>query len=201
MTTPMRSRMRRQTRPAKYMSKACQAESASWGRPGRSSFSFTGEFPDMNDPQPVEAGSRRRDYTASGRNTGAYRALGQEDTYRVPPVSKHGVHFSAAIAMVVVMVAVFAVLIGSELSARDRFEAAIAEGNIAIEQLNANCANLKDDIDVESSDAVMRQKATGLGLTLSRDADIRMLEAPKDAHITLTEQAGLSPSLAAIWGQ
>lgn len=201
MTTPMRSRMRRQTRPAKYMSRACQADSASWGRPGRSSFSFTGEFPDMDDQQPVEASSRRRDYTASGRNTGAYRAVGQEDTQRMPPVNKYGVHYSAAIALFVVMIAIFAGLIGSELSARGRLETAIGDSRTAISQLNADCASLKDDISLESSDMIVRQRASGLGLTLSRDADVRMLEAPKNAHITLTEQVSLSPSLASIWGQ
>ena len=70
MTTPMRSRMRRQTRPAKYMSRSCQAEPAAWNRPGSCSFSFTGEFPGMaDDQQPVEATNRHAGKFAGDRKS------------------------------------------------------------------------------------------------------------------------------------
>ena len=143
MTTPMRSRMRRQTRPANYMSRSCQAEPAAWNRPGSCSFSFTGEFPGMtDDQQPVEATSRRRDYTAPGRNTGAYRAVGQEDTRRIPVISKYGLRFGAAMLAFVLL----------------------------------------------------------LGMIDSAGVEVRTLQAPLNADITLAEQA-LPYTLASIWGQ
>ena len=87
MTTPKRNHMRRHTRPADFVSKSRQAEARACCRPGGRSFTFTGEFPDMQDQQPVEASSRRRNYT-SGYSTGAYHAIRQDDTARMPAVNK-----------------------------------------------------------------------------------------------------------------
>ena len=201
MTTPMRSRMRRQTRPAKYMSRSCQAESASWSRPGSSSISFTGEFPGItNDQQPVEAPSRRRDYTAPGRNTGAYRAVGQEDTRRIPVISKYGVRFVAAMLIFVLLAGVFTGLIGMELHHQKQLHAEL-EGYVKTgNELQAACDQKYSDIRTESDSALLRQKALMLGLIDPAGVEVRTLHAPENADITLAEQV-LPYTLASIWGQ
>ena len=200
MTTPMRSRMRRQTRPAKYMSRSCQAEAAAWNRPGSCSFSFTGEFPGMaDDQQPVEATNRRRNYTAPGRTTGAYRAVGQEDTHRIPVISKYGLRFGAAM-LAFVLLGVFAGLIGNELRQQGQLYTVIEAYNNEEASLKAACSQTRDSILTESDGVLVRQKALLLGMIDSAGVEVRTLQAPQNADITLAEQS-LPYTLAAIWGQ
>lgn len=201
MTTPMRSRMRRQTRPAKYMSRSCQAESAAWNRPGSCSFSFTGEFPGMaDDQQPVEATNRRRNYTAPGRTTGAYRAVGQEDTRRIPMISKYGLRFGAAMLAFVLLLGVFAGLIGNELHQQGKLYAEIDAYSLEESSLKIACSQTRDSILTESDGVLVRQKALLLGMIDSAGVEVRTLQAPVNADITLAEQA-LPYTLASIWGQ
>lgn len=200
MTTPMRSRMRRQTRPAKYMSRSCQAEAAAWNRPGSCSFSFTGEFPGMaDDQQPVEATNRRRNYTAPGRTTGAYRAVGQEDTRRIPVISKYGLRFGAAM-LAFVLLGVFAGLIGNELRQQGQLYTVIEAYNNEEASLKAACSQTRDSILTESDGVLVRQKALLLGMIDSAGVEVRTLQAPLNADITLAEQS-LPYTLASIWGQ
>ena len=200
MTTPMRSRMRRQTRPAKYMSRSCQAEAAAWNRPGSCSFSFTGEFPGMmDDQQPVEATNRRRNYTALGRTTGAYRAVGQEDTRRIPVISKYGLRFGAAM-LAFVLLGVFAGLIGNELRQQGQLYTVIEAYNNEEASLKAACSQTRDSILTESDGVLVRQKALLLGMIDSAGVEVRTLQAPLNADITLAEQS-LPYTLASIWGQ
>lgn len=201
MTTPMRSRMRRQTRPAKYMSRSCQAEPAAWNRPGSCSFSFTGEFPGMaDDQQPVEATSRRRDYTAPGRNTGAYRAVGQEDTRRIPVISKYGLRFGASMLAFVLLLGVFAGLIGNELHRQGQLYSVIEAYNNEATSLKTACDQTRSAIWTESDGMLVKQKALLLGMIDSAGVEVRTLQAPLNADITLAEQA-LPYTLASIWGQ
>lgn len=201
MTTPMRSRMRRQTRPAKYMSRACQAESAAWSRPGSCTFSFTGEFPGMaDDQQPVEATNRRRNYTAPGRNTGAYRAVGQEDTRRNPVACKYGLRYGAAMLAFVLLLGMFAAFIGAELHQQGQLYTVIEAYNNEENDLKAACNQTRSDILTESDGVLVRQKALLLGMIDSAGVEVRTLQEPQNADITLAEQA-LPYALASIWGQ
>ena len=201
MTTLMRSRMRRQTRPAKYMSRSCQAEAATWSRPGSGSFSFTGDFPGMaEDQQPVEATSRRRNYTAPGRSTGAYQAVGREDTRRTPAVCKYGLRYGAAMMAFVLLLGVFAAVIGAELHHQGQLQTAIDAYNEKDVSLKVSCIQVRDDILTESDGVLVRQKALQLGMIDSTGVQVRTLQEPQDADITLAEQA-LPYTLASIWGQ
>ncbi len=199
MTTPMRNRMRRQTRPAKYMSRSCQAESASWGRPGGRSFSFTGEFPEMYDTQPVEVKSRRRTYTAPG-NTGIYQAVRQDDTHRMPVINKHGVHVVTAVAMFALLFAVLSGIVGTQLAQRSEVLNAISVKEDRISVLSSECNSTRSAIAAQSNDMNIRQEAVRMGLISSKGVAVEYLEGPKDAVITLKDQNVLQ-SLAAIWGQ
>ncbi len=199
MTTMMHSRMRRHTRPADFISKSRKAEAMAFSRPGGRSFSFTGEFPDMMDPQPVEATSRRRNYTA-GHSTGSYHAVRQEDTARMPAVNKYGVHMLPALVLfVAVMVCLGSVMI-SQLAQRDKVQSAINYKQDRIATLTGECANTERAIASQSNDVNIRQEAVRMGLISSKGVHVQYLEAPQDAVITMAEQSVIQ-SLASIWGQ
>lgn len=199
MTTPMRNRMRRHTRPADYVSKSRQAEAMYSSRPGGRSFSFTGEFPDMQDQQPVEASSRRRSYT-SGGHTGSYHAIRQDDTARMPAINKYGVHFMPAMVMLTVLaVFLFSIFLG-QMDEREKIRHSIAAKQDRISVLQVECDRTNQAIAAQSNDVNIRQEAVRMGLISSKGVTVNYLQAPQDAVITLAGQSGIS-SLAAIWGQ
>ena len=199
MTTPMRNRMRRHTRPADYISKSCQADAMASARPGGRSFSFSGEFPEMDSLHPVEAAARRRSYT-TGHHTGGYHAIGQEDTRRVPAISKHGVHLVPALAMLAVLVLVLGSVMLVQLGRRNDIQRAINDRQDRIMVLDAACASTQGAIAAQSNDVNIRQEAVRMGLISSKGVAVMYLDAPTDAVITLPENTAIS-SLASIWGQ
>ncbi len=199
MTTPMRNRMRRHTRPADFVSKSRQAEAMTYGRPGGRSFSFTGEFPDLADQQPVEAKSRRREYT-TGHSTGSYHAIRQDDTARVPAIGRHGVSLMTGVAMFAAAIMVIGLVMGVQLQQRDAVLDDIARKQDRINVLTVECANTERSIASQSNDVNIRQEAVQMGLISARGVNVQYLEAPKDAVITMADQTVVT-SLASIWGQ
>ena len=199
MTTPMRNHMRLHTRPAGFVSKARQAEAMSFSRPGGRSFSFTGDFPDMVDHQPVEATGRRRNYT-SGHSTGSYHAVRQDDAARMPAINKHGVHVLPAMVMLLALVVCLGGMLISQLAARDKVQSAINYKQDRIATLTGECANTERAIASQSNDVNIRQEAVRMGLISSKGVNVQYLEAPADAVITLADQSVLQ-ALASIWGQ
>lgn len=199
MTTPMRNRMRRHTRPADFVSKSRQAEAMACGRPGGRSFSFTGEFPDMADQQPVEASGRRRSYT-SGYQTGSYHAVRQDDARRMPAINKHGMHVLPAMALLAALMICFGSILLVQLGERKAVQTAINQKEDRINVLTVECARTKNDIALQSNDVNIRQEAVRMGLISSKGVAVQYLEAPKDAVITLPESTVIQ-SLASIWGQ
>jgi len=198
MTTPMRNRMRRHTRPADFVSKSRQAEAMAFCRPGGRSFSFTGEFPDMQDQQPVEASSRRRNYV-SGCSTGSYHAVRHDDTARTPAVNKYGVRFMPAVVMLAVLAIFLFGIFGAQMDERERISNAIASKKDRIAVLEVQCGKTRNDIDAQSDDINIRQEAVRMGLINAKGVSVHYLEAPKDAVITLTGASGIT-ALASIWG-
>ncbi len=199
MTTPMRNRMRHHTRPADYVSKSRQAEAVNHGRPGGCSFSFTGEFPDIADQQPVEATGRRRNYTAN-HHTGSYQAVHQDDTSRMPAINRHGVSIVAAAAMLAAMIVVLGGIVGAEIYARYEVQEAIASKQAYVAELKVECKQTEDKIITQSSDVNISQGANLLGMVKVRSANVHYLEAPADAVITMADQTAVQ-SFASIWGQ
>lgn len=198
MTTPVRNRMRRHTRPADFVSKSRQAEAMAFCRPGGRSFSFTGEFPDMQDQQPVEVSSRRRNYV-SGGSTGSYHAVRTDDTARTPAVNKYGVRFMPAIAMLAVLAIFLFTIFGVQMDQRERISKAIAGKQDRISTLETQCSVTRQDIAAQSNDVNIRQEAVRMGLISSKGVSVHYLEAPKDAVITLAGTSGVT-ALASIWG-
>ncbi len=198
MTTPVRNRMRRCTRPADYVSKARHAEAMAAGRPGGCTFSFNGDFPDAYDPQPVEASSRRRSYTVSSQ-TGGYHAVRRDDARRMPAINKHGVHSMTALAMLVAMVLVLGGILLGQMGMRSDMLNDIDRKNDRALTLTTECLRVKKDIAAQSNDMNIRKQAVLLGLISSRGVDVEYLSAPDNAVI-LPDSTTIS-SLASIWGQ
>ena len=199
MTTLMRSHMRRHTRPADFVSKSRKAQAMAFSRPGGRTFSFNGDFPDMADPQPVEATGRRRNYT-SGHNTGSYQAVHQYDTARMPAVNKYGVQFVPALVMLLALVVCLGSVMLSQLAQRDNVQHAINAKQDRIAVLSGECANTERAIASQSNDVNIRQEAVRMGLISSKGVNVQYLEAPQDAVITLADRSVIQ-SLASIWGQ
>ena len=199
MTTPMRNHMRRHTRPADFVSKSRQAEAMAFCRPGGRSFSFTGEFPDMQDTQPVEASSRRRSYV-SGSSTGAYHAVRHDDAARMPAVNKYGVHVVPAVAVFMIAAIFLFTLFATKLDERAKVQASIAAKQDRISVLQVECAQTETSIAAQSNDVNIRQEAVRMGLISSKGVAVHYLQAPQDAVITTADQAVVQ-SLASIWGQ
>ncbi len=199
MTTPKRNHMRRHTRPADFVSKSRQAEARACCRPGGRSFTFTGEFPDMQDQQPVEATSRRRNYT-SGSSTGAYHAIRQDDTARMPAVNKYGVHVVPAMAALLVVVLFLISVFAVQLDERAKIKSAIDAKQMRIGVLQVECDKTQKAIEAQSNDVNIRQEAVRMGLISSKGVNVIYLEGPQDAVITTADQTVVA-ALASIWGQ
>ncbi len=198
MITPMCSRMRRHTRPAGYVSKSRQAEAMAWGRPGSRTFSFTGEFPEVADQQPVEAPSRRRNYTAS-RNTGSYQVVRPDEPRRMPAINKYGVHFMTALTLIFVAAVVLGSFFVAKLDERAKVLELIASREERIAELTLLCSETSNAIKAQSNDVNIRQEAVRMGLISSKGVAVQYLEGPKDAVITLKDQTAIQ-SIASIWG-
>lgn len=198
MITPMCSRMRRHTRPAGFVSKSRQAEAMVFGRPGSRTFSFTGEFPDVADQKPVEAPSRRRNYTAS-HHTGSYQAVRPDEPHRMPAINKYGVHFMTALTLVFTVAVVLSGFFVARLDERDRVLESIVRREKEIEELTLACSETSNEIKTQSNDVNIRSEARRMGLTSSKGEAVQYLEAPKDAVITLKDQTAIQ-SIASIWG-
>lgn len=199
MTTPMRNRMRRHTRPAGFISKSRQAEAMSFARPGGRSFSFTGEFPDMADQQPVEVNSRRRNYT-SGNHTGSYHAIRHDNTSRMPAVNKYGVRFLPAMAAFVLLLICMTVVMCGKLDERRKVKESIGAKQHRIDVLEVERDQTEKAIAAQSNDVNIVQEAVRMGLISSHGVRAEYLEAPQDAVITLADQSVMLP-FASIWGQ
>ena len=198
MTTPMRTHMRRSTRPAKFVSRSHQAESMAWGRPGNSSFSFSGEFPTMGDQQPVEACSGRRVYTSS-RMTGGYRPVRSEDMQHMPAINKYGVQCGTGLVMLAVLLVVLGGILMARFDMRSQVIATIARNQDTINALETKCTSVQNDIDALADSMNIRKEALRIGLISSRGVQVEYLDAPVNAVITQTDQTAIQ-ALASIWG-
>lgn len=198
VTTPMRNRMRRHTRPAQFMSKSHKAESMAWGRPGNSTFSFSGEFPCMGDQQPVEIGCSRRDYTSS-RTTGGYRPVRSEDMNHMPVINKHGVHYATGLAMLAVLLVILGAIFMVRFDDRSKVLDSIEDRRATSIKLTASCDQVRTDIENRANEMNIRSEAIRIGLISSRGVKVEYLDVPENAVITQRDQTAIQ-ALASIWG-
>ena len=111
-----------------------------------------------------------------------------------------GVLYPLAMMAFVLLLGVFAAVIGAELHHQGQLQTAIDAYNEKDVSLKVSCIQVRDDILTESDGVLVRQKALQLGMIDSAGVQVRTLQEPQDADITLAEQA-LPYTLASIWGQ
>ena len=169
-------------------------------RPGSQGFSFTGEFPEMENWRPVEATGHRRDYTRPSVEKSTYRAVGNEDTNRLPIVNRYGVRFGAAMVYFVVLGVLLAGTAIWVSAGNAGVSMRLASQEFRMEELNETSSVTLSEIARRSSGVNIRQEAVRMGLISSKGVNVHYLEAPADAVITLPDQTAIQ-SLASIWGQ
>ncbi len=192
------TRVHRHTKPSAYMDRSRQARQQRAQRPGSSGFSFTGEFPEVMDPTPVEAAQRRRNYIGDAVDTGAYRAVGSEDAARVSAFSRYGVQGRTA----VILGALLLVVMCSALLLSCGQSAAVAKRNsdhlARIEQLEKANSDVERQIAKKASDVTIsiRQRAVLIGLVDSRGVDVTYLTAPETPDIAPAANAAVQMLIA-----
>lgn len=178
-------RVHRHTRPAAYMDRSRQARQARAQRPGASGFSFTGEFPEVEYAStPVEAASRRRQYTSASADTGAYRALGDMDAVRTPAITRYGVQLHTALVMIFALLVVLGCVWVNGMAETSAVSKHISQQQTRIEELTIANADAKGQIAARCNDVSIRKEAVRLGLISSKGVDVIYLTAPDNAIIT-----------------
>lgn len=193
------SGMHRHTRSSKYVDRKKMKRTVKASRPGTHGFSFTGEFPETEDWTPVEAKSRRRNYTQSNGDTGVYRAVSSEDTMRLPVVNRYGVRLGAALVFFVVfgvLLAGTAVLAYAENAAVSK---RLAQQAARMETLSEEANATLSEIAYRSNGVNIRQEASRIGLKSSRGMSVEYLEVPVDAVIG-PGAVGTVQDMANVWG-
>ncbi len=199
MMTARSTGMHRHTRPAAYADKKMKRRAVKSSRPGSYGFSFTGEFPEMSDWQPVEATERRRRYAAPSGQTGSYQAVGSEDAMRIPAVNRYGVRLGPAVILLVVIAALLAGFIVMQIAENTRMSKLLNEQVARMDTLAIEANTTLNEITLQSSGVNIRQEATRIGLHSSRGVVVEYLHVPENA--VFAPGAGGTQDLASVWGQ
>ena len=194
------SGMHRHTRPAAYADKKMKRRAAKASRPGSYGFSFTGEFPEMPDWQPVEATERRRRYAVASGQTGSYRAVGSDGTMRIPVINRYGVRLGPAIILLVLLAALLAGLVVMQFSENTRMAKLLSEQVERMDSLAAETNTTLSEITIQSSGMNIRQEATRIGLMSSHGVVREYLDVPADALFGPGTMGG-TQDLASVWAQ
>lgn len=186
------------TRASGYADRTRQGRIKRGQRPGASSFTFSGEFPEIRDLQPVETSVRSRDYTAHGYMTGGYRPVGSMDTARDPVVSRHGVKLMPALVALVLLVVSMGMALGLMEADVARLNKEIAAQQSAMTGIEDRRSETLAEMAVLGDDVTIRRAAVGLGLVSSDGVAPIYITAP--AGDMPGPEAGLT-GLAAVFGQ
>ena len=199
MLNRLNNRRRRHTRPAEFVSRSCREQQLYANRPGGSAFSFSGEFPVMNDLQPVMAHRSSRCYTG-GRTEGVNRPVTGNELRSNPTVCRCGVRTGTAVMLLAALAVCLALVVGSSLSECRRLSNGISTARTSINALTSDCALMKSDIAAQSGDLNIRKEARLMGMVASTGVPVNYLQAPEDADFSF-EGDTIILSLANIWGQ
>lgn len=199
MLTPFMNRMHRHTRPAEYVDKAAHERSIRSQRPGGHGFSFTGDFPEVIDTNPVVATERRRNYV-NPVNTGSYQAMGSMDAARVPAVSRYGVSLVPAVVMLFVASVILGMMLLMSWSDVSETAKHISDQQMRMTELGGLTAEAEYQIAEYSNDVNIRQEAVRLGMINSKGVDVIYLTAPEAANFCPSGMVS-SANLASVTGQ
>lgn len=191
--------MHRHTRPAAYADKKMKRRAVKASRPGSYGFSFTGEFPEMPDWQPVEATERRRRYAVANGQTGSYQAVGSDGTMRMPAINRYGVRLGPAVAMLVVLAVLLAGFIVFQYAENTRMAKLLSEQVTRMDALAVEANTTLNEITLQSNGVNIRQEAMRIGLVNSRGVAVEYLDVPEDA--VFAPGTNGTQNLASVWGQ
>ncbi|MGN0794084.1 MAG: hypothetical protein ACI4MG_06365 [Aristaeellaceae bacterium] len=192
--------MHRHTRPAAYADKKMKRRAVNASRPGAYGFSFTGEFPEMSDWQPVEATDRRRRYAMPNGQTGSYQALGRESAAPMRAVNRYGICLRPAIVMLTVLALLLSGLVVYQYAENARIAKLLSEQTQRMDKLAVEANTTLSDIAAQSNGVNIRQEATRIGLKSSRGVAVEYLSVPEDAMFGPGISSG-TQDLANIWVQ
>jgi len=199
MMTARSTGMHRHTRPAAYADKKAKRRAVKSSRPGSYGFSFTGEFPEMGDWQPVEATERRRRYAVANGQTGSYQAVGREDAQRIPVINRYGVRLGPAVILLVVLAALLAGFIVMQVAENTRMAKLLNEQVVRMDALAIEANTTLNQITLQSSGVNIRQEASRIGMRSARGVVVEYLNVPEDA--VFAPGNGGTHDLASVWGQ
>ena len=191
--------MHRHTRSSKYVDRKKMKRTVKASRPGTHGFSFTGEFPETHDWMPVEATSRRRNYTRNNGDTNGYRAVSSEDTTRLPVVNRYGVRVGAALVFFVVLGVLLAGTLVMAYAENAAVSKRLAQQTARIETLSEEANTTLSEIANRSNGVNIRQEASRIGLRSSRGMSVEYLDVPVNAVIG-PGAVGTVQDLASVWG-
>lgn len=201
MMNAFSSGMHRHTRPAAYADNTKQARNQRMQRPGTSGFSFSGEFPELLDQQPVMATDRRRSYTAAGSMTGDYQVLGSMVMERSPaPINRYGMQILPTVVSLVVLAVLLGTLWIFRLCELQTVAGRINKHQDYIAEISKLNSENASDIAKYTNDVNIRQEAVRLGMISSKGADVTYLTVPANAVLGPGVLSS-SQSLASILGQ
>ncbi len=199
MLSALFSGMHCHTRSSKYVDRKKMKRTVKANRPGSNGFSFTGEFPEVQDWTPVEALGRRRSYT-SRMDDGIAEVVKTESVERLPVVNRYGVRRGTALVALVV----FAVMLASmglmayadNISVSKRLD----QQTKHMGDLTETTKNLQGDIASRSNGVNIRQEAMRIGMKKSQGMDVVYLYVPSDAVLD-PGVFGMTQDMASILGQ
>lgn len=192
--------MHRHTKAAAYADRRKQQRDRRMQRPGAYGFTFSGEFPEVHDTQPVMANDRRRCYTAYGMNTSGYQPVTEPNTKLDLGVNRYGMRLLPAICSFVALIFVLACFWGNLLTEKQRVVNQIEAHQRYINQTRAANDADQRDIDEKSSDVNIQQEAVRIGMVSSKGEERHELYVPANAVLGPGVLQSVQ-SLAALLGQ
>lgn len=174
--------MHRHTKAAAYADRRKQQRDRRMQRPGAHGFTFSGEFPEVHDTQPVMANDRRRCYTAYGMNTSDYRPVTQPQSKRFDiGIDRYGMRLLPAITCLVLMLCAMGWIWGDLLAEKQRVVNQIDAHQRYIAQMQAANIVSQNEIDAYSSDVNIQQEAVRIGMVSSKGEARHALYVPETA--------------------
>ena len=194
------NRMHRHTRSAQYADRKGMQRDVRANRPGAHGFSFTGDFPEAEDWQPVEAATHRRRYSEPSGNTGAYRVVDDAVTDRLPVVNRYGIRLGPALVLLVVLASLLGSITVMAYSGNSSVTKRLAEQEERMIVLNNEVGLIQGEISYRSNGVNVRQEASRIGLVSSKDVAVEYISVPANAVYGLGTAVG-AQDMASIWGQ
>ncbi len=192
--------MQRYTRLSDYIDRKKMNRTKRANRPGNQGFTFTGDFPEAHDWQPVEAQRFRRSYTDPSGDGGVSDVVAAQVEERLPLVSRYGVRTGLAVTVLAVFAALLCALWVGAYSVNAGLSRQLAQQEVRVETLTQSGVQLRSEIAVASSEVNVRQEAVRIGLRSSHGMAWEYVSVPTNAVIDPASY-GLRQNTASIFGQ